>query len=280
MYKLLKSTAVGIAATFLSTASVQAAEPLVNAKAFPGEFSANISLVSEYYFRGVSQTDDAPAVQGGFDWSASIDESAGIGVYLGVWGSNVDFNETGGVDGATIEIDYYGGLTGTIGDTGLGWDIGFIYYTYPGAAGSLNYDFWEGQVALSYDFGIASATASINYSPENFGESGAAFYPKLGIEAPVGKYLTLAADVAKQYIQDNTTFGLPDYVEYGIGATVNLAGFDINLTWSDTDMSETECGDACGMLLLSVSRSFLRPRPDRATGPVDFFDRNKTGNRA
>ena len=145
MYKLLKSTAVGIAATFLSTASVQAAEPLVDAKAFPGEFSANVSLVSEYYFRGVSQTDDAPAVQGGFDWSASIDDSAGIGVYLGVWGSNVDFNETGGVDGATIEIDYYGGLTGTIGDTGLGWDIGFIYYTSPGAAGSLNYDFWEGQ---------------------------------------------------------------------------------------------------------------------------------------
>lgn len=256
MHRLLMGTAAGLTAAILSTASIQAAEPLIDAKSFPGEFSANVSLVSEYYFRGVSQTDDAPAAQGGFDWSATVDEGTGIGIYLGVWGSNVDFNEAGGVDGATIEIDYYGGLTGSIGDTGLGWDIGFIYYTYPGAASSLDYDFWEGQVALSYDFGIASATASLNYSPENFGKSGDALYPKLGVEAPIGKYLTLSAHVAKQYIQDNTTFGLPDYVEYGIGATVNLAGFDVNLTWSDTDMSDTECGDACGMFLLSVSRSF------------------------
>ena len=49
---------------------------------------------------------------------------------------------------------------------------------------------------------------------------------------------------------------MPDYVEYGIGATVNLAGFDVNLAWTDTDLTEAECGDACGMVLLSVSRSF------------------------
>ena len=165
-------------------------------------------------------------------------------------------DRTGVVHGDHARVGTEGPAEVAIGDTGLGWDIGFIYYSYPGAASSLNYDFWEGQVALSYDFGIASATASLNYSPENFGKSGDAFYPKLGVEAPIGKYLTLSAHVAKQYIQDNTTFGLPDYVEYGIGATVNLAGFDVNLTWSDTDMSDTECGDACGMFLLSVSRSF------------------------
>lgn len=256
MQRALKSAAAGFAAAFITLSAPQAAEPLIDEKSFPGEFSANIGLVSEYYFRGISQTDDAPAVQGGFDWSATVDEGTGIGVYLGVWGSNVDFNEAAGVDGATIEVDYYGGLTGNIGDTGLSWDIGFIYYTYPGAAGSLDYDFVEAQGALSYDFGIASATASLNYSPENFGNSGAAFYPKLGIDVPVGKYLTLSGHVAKQYIDDNATFGVPDYVEYGIGATVNLVGFDVNLTWSDTDMSEAECGDACGMFLLSVSRSF------------------------
>jgi hypothetical protein len=49
---------------------------------------------------------------------------------------------------------------------------------------------------------------------------------------------------------------LPDYVEYGLGATVNLAGFDVNIAWSNTDMNNSECGDACGMVLLSVSRSF------------------------
>ena len=256
MHKALKGAAAGLAAAFITLSAPQAAEPLIDAKSFPGEFSANVGLFSEYYFRGISQTDDAPALQGGLDWSAKLDEKSGLGVYLGVWGSNVDFNEAAGVDGATLEIDIYGGLTGNFGSTGLSWDIGFIYYTYPGASNSLNYDFVEGQVALSYDFGFASTTASLNYSPDNFGNSGAAFYPKLSIDVPVGKYLTLSGLVAKQYIDRNATFGQPDYVEYGIGATVNLVGFDVNLTWSDTDLSEAECGDACGMVLLSVSRSF------------------------
>lgn len=73
---------------------------------------------------------------------------------------------------------------------------------------------------------------------------------------PVGKYLTLSAHVAKQCIDDNATFGVPDYVDYSTGGTVNVAEFDVNLMWSDTDISEAECGDACGMVLLSVSRSF------------------------
>ena len=255
-HQFLKGTAAAIAGLFLSISAAQAAEPLIDPKGIPGEFSANVAVVSEYYFRGISQTDDAPALQGGFDWSATLDEKSGVGLYLGVWGSNVDFNEAAGVDGATVEIDYYGGLTGSIGDTGLGWDIGFIYYSYPGADSDLDYDFIEAQLALSYDFGVAAATASVNYSPENFGNSGTAWYPKLGIEVPVGKYLTLSGHVAKQYIQDNTTFGVPDYVEYGLGASVNLAGFDVNLTWSDTDHNDSECDDACGMVLLSVSRSF------------------------
>ena len=113
----------------------------------PGTFSANVGLTSEYLFRGLSQTDDAPALQGGFDYEVSLAKP--VALYLGVWGSNVDFNEGAGVDGATIEIDWYGGLRGNIGDTALGWDVGFIYYSYPGAASSLNYDFIEAQAALS-----------------------------------------------------------------------------------------------------------------------------------
>ena len=255
MHRALKGAAAGLAAAFITFSAPQAAEPLIDGKSFPGEFSANVGLFSEYYFRGISQTDDAPALQGGLDWSASLGES-GLGVYLGVWGSNVDFNEGTGVDGATVEMDFYGGLTGDIGSTGLSWDVGFIYYTYPGASSSLNYNFVEGQMALTYDVGFAATTASLNYSPDYFGNSGAAFYPKLAVDVPVGKYLTLSGLVAKQYIDRNANFGTPDYVEYGAAATVNLAGFDVSLSWTDTDMTDAECGDACGMVLLSVSRSF------------------------
>jgi uncharacterized protein (TIGR02001 family) len=68
---------------------------------------------------------------------------------------------------------------------GISYDVGFIYYAYPGAGGSLDYDFWEVQTAIGYDFGIASVTASVNYSPENFGDSGDAYYPKLAVNVPV-----------------------------------------------------------------------------------------------
>lgn len=257
MHKAVKTAVAGVAAAIISMSAANAAEPLVDAKMIPGEFSANVGIWSEYYFRGISQTDDAPALQGGFDWSAKLDEKMGLGIYFGTWGSNVDFNEAAGIDGATLELDVYGGLTGEIGSTGIGWDVGFIQYLYPGAAGSLNYDFLEGKVALSYDFGFVAATASVNYSGNYYGASGESWYPKLALEAPVGKYLTVTAMIAKQYVEKNAVFLFPDYTEYGLGASVNIAGFDVGVTYSDTSMSHTQCPEACGgKVLFNVSRSF------------------------
>lgn len=138
--------------------------------------------------------------------------AAPASLYLGVWGSNVDFNEAAGFDGATVEVDLYGGLKGSISDTGISWDVGLIYYTYPGAAGSLNYDFVEVQGSLGYDFGVASVTASYNYSPDYFGASDGASYPKLAVDVPVPmiKGLGLSAYVAKQFIDDEAAFGVSD----------------------------------------------------------------------
>ena len=65
-----------------------------------------------------------------------------------------------------------------------------------------------------------------------------------------------AMAVQMAYNQDNATFGVPDYMEYGLGASTNLAGFDVNLTWSNTDHNDSECDDACGTVLLSISQSF------------------------
>jgi hypothetical protein len=61
-------------------------------------------------------------------------------------------------------LDFHTGLKGDVGLTGLKWDVGFIYYAYPDSAGSLNYDFWEFQSAVTYDFGIAKLFGSLNYS--------------------------------------------------------------------------------------------------------------------
>ncbi len=251
--KLLATAATTAALALAISTTLQAAEPLVKADKFPGAFSANAAITSEYYFRGLSQTDDAPALQGGFDYEVGF--SKAVTGYLGVWGSNVDFNEGAGVDGATVEMDFYGGIKGELGQSGIGWNAGFIYYTYPGANSSLNYDFVEATGALSYDFGIASASVSLNYSPNNFGDSGDAYYPKLAVDVPVGNYLTLSGSLARQWIDKNDVFGQPDYTEWAFGGTVNLVGFDLNLTYTDTNIAGNPDG-ATEAVLFTVSRSF------------------------
>jgi uncharacterized protein (TIGR02001 family) len=213
------------------------------------KFSANVGLVSEYYFRGISQNDDAPALQGGFDYEVSA--SKDLTVYAGIWGSSVDFNE--GAGGASLEADYYAGIRTTLG-SGVSLDTGLIYYTYPGAASSSNYDFWEAQAALGYDFGAAALTVSVNYSPENFGKSGKAVYYKAAVDVPV-KDITLSAYVARQNVDDNDAFANPDYTEYNLSAGTSMKGFDVAVAYSDTNISPEADGTGKA-LIFSVSRAF------------------------
>lgn len=113
----------------------------------PGSFSGNVTLTNDYVFRGFTQTGEDPAIQGGLDWDS------GSGFYLGTWASNVDF---GPGDEANIEIDIYGGYAGEI--NGFTYDVGYLYYLYPGAPGALDYDFWEVYGSVGYDFGTAAVS--------------------------------------------------------------------------------------------------------------------------
>jgi uncharacterized protein (TIGR02001 family) len=88
-------------------------------------YSFNIGITSDYVFRGVSQSDNDPAVQGGADISWGI-------LYAGVWASMVDFNDA---PPANAEVDWYGGIKPTWNSPfgTINMDFGVIYYTYPGA---------------------------------------------------------------------------------------------------------------------------------------------------
>jgi uncharacterized protein (TIGR02001 family) len=85
--------------------------------------TANIGFVSDYYFRGISQSWHKPAVQGGFDISHSS------GFYVGMWGSNVTPNT---YPDANVELDLYAGYNGSTPIEGLGWTAGLYGYFYPG----------------------------------------------------------------------------------------------------------------------------------------------------
>src|SRR5436309_11817709 len=88
----------------------------------PPPVTGNLTLASEYRFRGIDQTFGKPAIQGGFDYSHAS------GVYLGNWNSNV--SQGAGYPNGNIEMDFYGGWQKALGDFGL--DVGAIYYYYPG----------------------------------------------------------------------------------------------------------------------------------------------------
>jgi uncharacterized protein (TIGR02001 family) len=91
-------------------------------------FTANISFVSDYRFRGISQTFFNPAVQGGFDYSHQS------GFYLGTWGSNVD-GTTHLYNNTSLEWDFYTGFKGKVFPCmlkDLNYNVGIIYYWYPG----------------------------------------------------------------------------------------------------------------------------------------------------
>ncbi len=205
----------------------------------PGTFSANVGFYTDYTFRGLSQTGNDPAVQGGIDWSLDTGHH-GIGVYLGAWGSNVNLTD------GDLEVDFYGGLTKTFGPVNA--KAGFIYYRYPGARGSLNYDYVEAAFGLSGEiYSGLTLGVTYNYSPDNFGSSGTAHYFNGGLSYAVpvkGVNLTLFGNVGRQMIQDNATFGVPDYWDFKVGATLGLTpNLSLSAFYTDTDISKSSCSN-------------------------------------
>lgn len=211
------------------------------------DFSANVGFVSQYSFRGITQSDEQPALQGGFDVAHES------GVYAGIWGSNVDFNDG---DEASVEVDFYAGFSNSVDH--LNYDVGLIYYAYPGADSDLDYDFWEASFALGYDFDVFAASASVNYSPEYFGDSGDAFYYGANVDVPLPADITLSGHLGYQDIDDEVAFGVKDYIDWSLGLGYSFKGFDFSLAYVDTNLDEpSECSDGCdAKIIFGISRSF------------------------
>lgn len=122
-----KMLAAAILAACAAGAFAQTAAPAAPAApaATPDHtFTGNLTVATDYRFRGLSQTFKGPAIQGGFDYSHSS------GFYLGNWNSNVSNTQYN--NGAAIEMDFYGGYKWEL-VKGVNADVGLLYYYYPGA---------------------------------------------------------------------------------------------------------------------------------------------------
>lgn len=121
MRKTLLSVAILGALTLPAVSFAE--EAPAEAAASDWSFSSNVAYTSDYYVRGLSQNFHKPALQGGFD----VEHSSGF--YAGTWASNVSPNT---FPDASLEIDYYAGFGGEFGESGVGYSVGVIAYTYPG----------------------------------------------------------------------------------------------------------------------------------------------------
>lgn len=233
------------------TKSVMSAIMLGSMGAAHAEISGNVALASDYMFRGVSQTDNQIALQGGFDWSHDS------GFYLGTWASNVDSNFFSGTStDPQLELDLYGGFAGEMGD--IGYDLGIIRYNYPGYDDANTTELY---VTGSYSF----LSAGLYYSNElNFiGIDESAWYFNLGAEYEVAPGFMVHASAGLNsgdaYDQLGAGTGADSYWDYSIGAGTSLAGVDLDLSYVDTDDdAETLFGDSVtdGRVVFTVSKSF------------------------
>lgn len=206
--------------------------------------SGSVSLTSDYTFRGISQTDEEPAVQGSFNLTHET------GLYAGTWASNVGFNDG---DESTIEIDYYGGFATDLGAAGLdnaSIDVGIAYFTYPGADDDLDYDYLEYYGTASYDFEVLSVSAGFDVTDEFFGDTGNAEHFRAGVSVPIGEMFTISANIGDQSIDE-----AEDYVHYDLGASMSFAeNYSLSAKFVDTDLDDSnELADSRGVVTLSGS---------------------------
>lgn len=123
------------------------------------KISGGLALISDYRFRGLTQTDAGPALQG------TITVSHKSGFYVGTWASTIDGSgKTPLLTGyGDAEVDLFGGFTRTL-HNGIGVDAGLLYYYYPSARSGQNTDFFEPYGSLTYTIGPVSAKAGAAYA--------------------------------------------------------------------------------------------------------------------
>ncbi|MFT6288891.1 MAG: hypothetical protein ACJA09_003657 [Alcanivorax sp.] len=233
----------------LATALLAGAATSVQAEI---EISGNIALTSDYKFRGVSQSNDDIAVQGGFDIAFEN------GIYIGTWGSTVDFDVAsadGGLNGS-LELDYYIGWASDIGDSGFAIDVGYLYYDYPGDDG-FEGDYQELYGSLSWN----NLAVGVAYSDDYYAETDTFMYYYVDYSLPINDTISIDFHVGYNDLEENGGYLSSDddsFIDYSVGITASWVAVDWTLAYVGTDLDKedvfgTDWGD--DQLVFTISKS-------------------------
>lgn len=227
----------------VETTDHKAGEHVVPASAHT--VTSNIGLVSNYVYRGITQTVAKPAVQGGIDYAHSS------GLYAGLWGSNVSWITGSGATGAvansgnaSLELDTYAGYKGGFA-TDFSYDVGAVRYNYLGdyvpPATYVKADTSEMYGAIGYKW----VTAKYSYSLGDFltvpNAKGTGYLEVNASYALPDTGVTLGAHYGKQKYKGSSTDALvaantdPSYADYKLSATKDFSGYVLGLSYTNTN---------------------------------------------
>lgn len=210
------------------------------------KITGNVALVSDYRFRGFSQTGQDAAIQGG------ITVTSDSGFYVGTWGSSVSF-------AGNTEVDLFAGYSTSIGE-GVTFDVGLLYYLYPKHGGGAT-DFFEPYVNLTGTFGPATVKVGVNYA-----------WAQEALSTVAGKQDAIYFHVEPTIAIPNTPIALVGHAGYSIsdawpggadgkvfdwslGATATYKMLTFGVSYVDTDEPLSPRG-ADGAVVFSLTAAF------------------------
>jgi uncharacterized protein (TIGR02001 family) len=222
--------------------------------------SGSLSLTSDYVFRGVSQTNEDPALQGGLEYAHDS------GFYVGAWASNVSWlSDIPGDVSSSLELDGYLGYRGKAGEH-VAWDVGVLQYWYPG-------DYPDGFNSADTTEVYAGFTVTpsdtlalgLKYSHAvtdlfGYADSDGSGYLDASANWTFVPGWTLNLHAGKQWIEGNRDF---EYTDWKVGVTRAFdSGFSLAAAYTDTDADEALYTNAYGNALadervaLTLTRTF------------------------
>lgn len=205
------------------------------------ELSGNVTMATDYSFRGVSQTEGKGAIQGGFDLDF------GNGFYAGTWSSNVSYGNN------TQELDVYAGYAFDVSES-VALDFSVVQFIYPGVS-SFNYTEYWATVSVS-DFSLG-----LVYTNDYFGEGGEpATIVNLDYSLSVNESVSVDFHVGQTMLDQKGYYDSDDaYMDYLVGVNYDVADVTFTLAYVGTDIDdETVLGesyDSDGRLIFSISKS-------------------------
>jgi uncharacterized protein (TIGR02001 family) len=212
-------------------------------------FTATVSAVSDYSYRGISQTQRVPALQPSIGIETGpFSDQLPITAYVGAWASNVNFPGTS----AWGELDASAGFRAKLLNDKLTFDLGYIRYNYMGAVPQAQLAFNEFGFGAGYDFEIFAISAAI--------------WGQLTVPLPFIKIndqisFKLFGTLGNQYVQNNIAYGIPnnDYWDWQAGVSASVYGFDLSVAYVSTNIDYTGClntANCAGRAIVSVGKTF------------------------